>query len=327
MQRYQRTICTLITVFLVFSLLLVIQVIPQHPLLLFERLHKNGGWFQIVILSLFAGFLFWKMYDRKKRAYWRKFAWLLFAVFFFSQLLLGLFADSVFLLTGKLHFPIPSMIAGGAIYRREIGFMPLLFLSTVLLSGGAWCSQLCYFGAFDAMASRTGSRLSFSTVKRNRIRHTVFFFFIALSIIFSLFGFFNNYINLIAASAGITGLLVLILSFRKKRMIHCTYYCPLGLLTGYLKFLSPFSFKINMQQCTQCMRCTSACSYNALQPEDIKKGRPSPLVCTSCGDCLPHCNHNALEYRFFRFNPAKSELVWLITTITLYTVFFAVARI
>jgi ferredoxin-type protein NapH len=46
----------------------------------------------------------------------------------------------------------PMMILGGPIYRGQLSVMTILFLSTVILTGPAWCSQLCYFGAFDNLA-------------------------------------------------------------------------------------------------------------------------------------------------------------------------------
>ena len=52
-------------------------------------------------------------------------------------------------MTGKLHLPVPMMILAGPIYRGHTSVMSILFLSTLILSGPAWCSHLCYFGAID----------------------------------------------------------------------------------------------------------------------------------------------------------------------------------
>ena len=104
------------TVLLVGGLLSIVQVMPKNPLLIGERLFPYGGWI--------------------------------------GQLALGIFADPIFLMTGKLHLPIPAVILAGPLYRFEGLFMPILFISTLLLSGPAWCSQLCYFGAFDAWSAR-----------------------------------------------------------------------------------------------------------------------------------------------------------------------------
>ncbi|HHJ09824.1 MAG TPA: hypothetical protein ENK25_02915 [Bacteroidetes bacterium] len=52
-------------------------------------------------------------------------------------------------MTGKLHLPTPAMILAGPAYRREIGFMTWLFLSTIILNGPALCSHLCYMVSLD----------------------------------------------------------------------------------------------------------------------------------------------------------------------------------
>jgi len=41
------------------------------------------------------------------------------------------------------------MILAGPAYRREIGFMTWLFLSTIILNGPALCSHLCYMVSLD----------------------------------------------------------------------------------------------------------------------------------------------------------------------------------
>ena len=92
------------------------------------------------------------MQDPAKVSRWRKYTWFVFSVVFFSQLLLGLLVSDKFLMTGKLHLPVPMMILAGPIYRGHTSVMTILFLSTVILSGPAWCSHLCYFGAIDNLA-------------------------------------------------------------------------------------------------------------------------------------------------------------------------------
>lgn len=144
----------IITVLLVGGLLSTVQVMPKNPLLIGERLFPHGGWIQVILAMLYGGWLCYKMQDRQERPKWRKRAWLLFSIVFFGQLALGIFADPIFLMTGKLHLPIPAVILAGPLYRFEGLFMPILFISTLLLSGPAWCSQLCYFGAFDAWSAR-----------------------------------------------------------------------------------------------------------------------------------------------------------------------------
>lgn len=85
-------------------LLSVVQVVVKPPLLLGERLLPGGGWVQIVLAALFGGWLYLQMFDRKRRGVWRRRIWLLFSIVFFSQLFLGIFVDSVFLMSGKTPF-------------------------------------------------------------------------------------------------------------------------------------------------------------------------------------------------------------------------------
>jgi polyferredoxin len=57
-------------------------------------------------------------------------------------------------MTGELHLPIPALILAGPVYRGEGLFMPVLYTVTILLVGPAWCSWLCYIGAWDDFAAR-----------------------------------------------------------------------------------------------------------------------------------------------------------------------------
>ena len=166
----------ILTTLLSGMLLSVVQVVVKPPLLLGERLLPGwGGWFQLTLAALFGGWLYLQMFDRERRGIWRRRIWMLFSIVFFTQLLLGIFADSVFLMSGKLHFPIPGLIPAGVFYRGEMSFMPFLFIVTILLSGGAWCSQLCYFGAWDNLAAgKTGRRERFSPGVRAKLRWTVY---------------------------------------------------------------------------------------------------------------------------------------------------------
>ena len=127
------------TVLLVGGLLSIVQVMPKNPLLIGERLFPYGGWIQVILAMLYGGWLCYKMQDRQERPKWRKRAWLLFSIVFFGQRALGVFADPIFLMTGKLHLPIPAVILAGPLYRFDGLFMPILFISTLLLSGPAWC--------------------------------------------------------------------------------------------------------------------------------------------------------------------------------------------
>lgn len=315
------------TTILTFTLLAVVQLVVKPPLLLGERLLSGGGWIQATAAALFAGWLYRKMTPRATRGIWRRRIWLLFSIVFFGQLLLGIMVDSMFLMTGALHFPIPGLIPIGAIYRWQLSFMPILFIITILLSGGAWCSQLCYFGALDSLAAGSGKRTPIGRHVRTRLRISVLIVFIIAALCLRLLAIPSLPATLLAAGAGIIGVCVILtFSRRKKTMLHCSAYCPAGTLVSYLKYLSPWRFRINPAKCTQCMACSRLCRYGALQKEDIRRHTPGN-TCTYCGDCLAACHHEALGYHVAGCSPVFSEKLWLCVTITLFTCFLSIARI
>jgi len=295
-------------------------------MLLLERFLPGWGWIEILVLGLYAGFLFAKLHNPKTSAKWRKISWTIFAVFFYAQLATGLMGCEQCLMTGKLHLPIPAMILSGSVYRLEIGFMPVLFLSTVILSGPAWCSQLCYLGAFDNIAAyskRIGIR---KIANKNLFKNT----FLALMLtVVVLLRIFSAPLILAIIGGGIIGivgvLIIVFISPKKGKMIHCIAYCPIGTIIQYLKYVNPFRMQIR-QSCTECMICTSKCPYDALNKEDILNRKPG-LSCTYCGDCLDSCYGNFIEYKFFKLPPEKARNIYLIITVTLYAVFMGLARL
>lgn len=321
-------IAIVVTMCITFILLAIVQLKVTPPLLLMERLFKHGGWIQAILAALLSGWFYLVLYPRATRSRWRIRLWLLFSIVFFTQLLLGITIDVVFLMSGKLHFPIPALIPLGALYRGELSFMPILFLVTVLLSAGAWCSQLCYFGVYDAIAAgkprHDSLTLSYGT--RRSIRLAILSLFIFVVLILRILNYPIWIATLLALVIGILGIVIILcVSHKRKMMLHCSVYCPAGTLVTYLKRLSPWKFSIN-NHCTHCMACTHSCRYDALTPRSIREHKIASN-CTLCGDCLSACRHHALEYRLFRCSPQQAERIWLIVTIVLYTSFLFIARI
>ncbi len=115
---------------LVLFLLAPVQLIVERPMLLLERFITGGGWIQILLIAIYGALVAHKMQDPKQVLAWRKYTWFAFSVVFFSQLALGLGGFDKFLMTGKLHLPIPMMIVAGPIYRGHTSVMTILFLST-----------------------------------------------------------------------------------------------------------------------------------------------------------------------------------------------------
>lgn len=311
----------------VIVVLATIQLQVNKPLLLLERFVAGGGWIQISALGAYSWFLAYRMSSPGEQAKWRVKSWTIFSIVFFSQLGLGMLVDSRFLMSGDLHLPVPMMILAGPVYRMQISFMPILFLSTVVLSGPAWCSQLCYFGALDAQASkgrRKGIKKDKSALKK--IRFTVLVLVITAAVLLRIFKVPVLYTTILAALFGIAGLFIITgLSRKSGRMIHCISYCPIGTLIAYLKFLNPFRFKI-ASSCTSCYRCIPECKYGALDKDTISKQKPG-INCTLCGDCISVCKPGSLHYKFPGLDPVGSKFLYLGITISLHAIFMAMARI
>ena len=145
---------SIVSATIVLGMLVPIELFTKRHIIILGRFVPYGGWIEIVIISFFAGFLINKMKNPANVPVWRLRTWLLFTIVFFGQLCLGLLGFDKFLMSGKLHLPVPAMILSGPIFRGETSFMTILFLSTIIFSGPSWCSHLCYFGAMDAFMAK-----------------------------------------------------------------------------------------------------------------------------------------------------------------------------
>jgi polyferredoxin len=313
-------------VFLVtFTLLAFVQVKVERPMILAERFINGAGWAEILIIASYGAFVVYKMQDPLNVPKWRRITWTTFSIIFFTQLIIGISGFDKFLMTGKLHLPIPMMIIAGPVYREQLSVMTILFLSTIVLTGPAWCSQLCYFGAFDNLASR--GKTSKEILKhKGAIKYTVLFLVIAMAIILRWLNVSMLLSTILAIAFGVAGILIMIIfSMKKKKMVHCALYCPVGTVVNIFKHVNPFRLYID-QSCTLCMNCTKFCKYDALNLKDIKNAKPS-VACTLCGDCLAGCHHDSIKYKFLKLNPEQSRNLYLILTISLHAACIALARI
>ncbi len=306
-------------------LLVIVQLKVENPMLLAERFFPGGGWIEILIVGLYGAIVAWKMIEPKNVPRWRILTWTIFSIVFFTQLLLGILFSDKFLMTGKLHLPVPAMILSGPIYRGQISIMTILFLSTIVLTGPAWCSQLCYFGAIDANFARLRSHKG-KLINKIRIKHSLIFIVIIATIILRLFKV-NALISMgIGLLFGITGLICIVFWSQKKgKMMHCILYCPIGTLVNYLKYINPFRMYID-SSCSFCGSCSQVCRYDALTLSDLSN-KKSGITCTYCGDCLSACQLSSLKYKLFGLGPDLSRKIYLFLTISIHAVFLALARI
>ena len=310
---------------LTFVLLAFVQVKVERPMILAERFIKGGGWVEIFLISLYGAFVIDKLQDPANVPKWRKITWTIFSFVFFSQLIIGLSGFEKFLMTGKLHLPIPMMILGGPVYRGQLSLMTILFLSTVIITGPAWCSQLCYFGAFDNLASVGKTSMEILKYK-TAIKSTVLLLVIAMALILRMLKVPGLVSTLLALAFGIIGITIMILySMKRKKMVHCVMYCPIGTIVNIFRYINPFRMYID-KSCTLCMNCTKFCKYDALNAIDIRNSKPS-ITCTLCGDCLAGCHHNSIKYKYFNLRPELARNLYLILTISLHASCIALARI
>jgi polyferredoxin len=248
-------------------------------------------------------------------------------VVFFGQLLLGLAGWETFLMTGKLHLPVPALILSGPLFRSEGLFMPILLGVSLLLVGPAWCSHLCYIGAWDDRLARLqDGRPKPLPSWASRLRAALLALAVLAPLTLRALDVAWTWALGLAAAFGILGVLVMALYSRTSgTMVHCTVWCPIGLLNNLIGRALPWRVDI-AESCTRCGLCSKAGRYNALTRADLERRRPG-LNCSLCGDCLPRCPHGHLGYRFPGLGPERARQVFVTLAASLHAVFLAVARI
>ena len=282
------------------ALLALARAKTPFPVLLADRFLPGSGWLEILGLSLYAAWAVGALRVPADARRLRPRLWAAFSTVFF----------------------------GGPLYRGEGLFMPILFTVSVLLVGPAWCSWLCYIGAWDDQSSRLLHRLPKAAPDRmlwlGRGAALVLTVVAALAM---RAAHIPPLTAVLAATVfGLAGVgVMLALSRRLGYMVHCTSFCPMGLVGNLLGRLSPWRLAMK-DGCTQCGACSRVCRYGALSPAALAAGRPG-LSCTLCGDCLPACKEAHLGYRLPGLSPDAARAAFLALVVALHAVFLGVARI
>lgn len=298
----------------------------DFPLLLTERFLPGLGWLQVLVMGFYAAWLTEKFLEPSRTARLRLRIWGLFSLVFFGQLLLGLAGLEQMLMTGRLHLPVPALIIAGPIYRGAEFFMLTLFAATLLLVGPAWCSYLCYIGAWEGWSSSLAGRPRPLPGWRQPARTGLLALVVLTALGLRLLEVGWLPALLLAVLFGLAGVGIMVLISRRNGvMTHCITYCPVGLVANWLGRLSPFRLRI-ASGCTNCQLCTRVCRYQALGAEDIARQHPGPS-CTLCGDCLESCPKERIHYALPGLAPNRARELFLVLAISLHAVFLAVARI
>lgn len=298
---------------------------PQ--LLLLERFIPQGGLVQITLAALWATLAAGWLGDRSMASQARMRLWRLFSLVFFGQLVLGLAVESRFLLTGSLHLPVPGLIAAGPVYRGGGWFMLGLFGLSTLLAGAAWCSQLCYFGIWDATAAaNTKSRPAPRWLPRLRLGMLALTLLTALGL---------RLAGTSAAAALACGLLLglllvpcaLLFSRARGYAAYCRGICPLGLLAQWLGRAAPWRVR-RVGDCCGCMACVRACRQDAMNEAALEKGIAAN-TCHLCRDCIHVCPKGALALTWLGKTGSRNwaGTVFLALLAGLHAAFLFMARI
>ncbi len=312
---------------LVLGLCLIARSRVPFPIFLADRFLPGFGALEAVLLAYYASWVTSKMMDPAEMKRTRPLIWALFSFVFFTQLLLGLAGVENMLMTGQLHLPVPALIAGGPVYRGGGFFMPVLFTISVLLTGPAWCSWLCYIGAWDDRLSRMSGRRHVELPgKLVWLRLVLLILVVAAAYVMRESGVPVFWAASAAAVFGLAGVAVMLILSRKRGvMVHCSAYCPMGIVSNLMGKLSPWRMRIG-QGCTMCGACSRACRYGALSKADLERGRPG-ISCTLCGDCISPCRHGCMGYSLPLLSAEGARKVFIVMVVALHALFLGVARI
>ena len=309
-------------------LALLLPVWLMNPqLLLLERFIPQGGLVQITLAALWATLAAGWLGDSRLAAQARMRLWRLFSLVFFGQLVLGLAIESRFLLTGSLHLPVPGLIVAGPVYRGDGWFMLGLFGLSTLLAGAAWCSQLCYFGVWDATAAKkTKARPAPRWLPRLRLGMLALTLLTALGLRLS-----GAPVAAALACGLLLGLLLVPCALLFSRVLgyaaYCRGICPLGLVAQWLGRVSPWRVS-RVGDCCGCLACVRACRQDAMSQTALEHG-VSGHTCHLCRDCIHVCPKGALALTWLGKITSRTwaGTVFLALLAGLHAAFLFMARI
>lgn len=297
--------------------------------LLLESFFPAWGNIQIFLLSWYAGYLAGKLSNPRNGRKSRKIAWLLFTLVFYGQLVLGLSGASEIFSSGTPHVPVPAFILFAPMYRGSFGMMPFLVLTATLLAGSAWCSMLCYFGSLGAVTGGGKPIRKLPPLLKMAFQHGRFAILIlgvAVALTLRYFEVSTGIVFSITAAFIITSLIIILsASWKYTGMVHCTSFCPMGLVINLLARLSPWRMRIDKERCTECGACEKTCGYRAIDATARQRGQTS-ITCSLCRECSGVCPQKAVHIKSVLLPASMSGSVFTVIVVLLHVLFLAAAR-
>ena len=133
-------------------------------------------------------------------------------------------------------------------------------------------------------------------------------------------------VSIALAYAALSLLLMAGLSLRYGGMLHCTAFCPMGLVVSWLGRLSPWRLRVDSSACDNCGACEKVCRWRAITPESRSRGR-ALLRCSLCRECLGVCHKGAISLRCACLSPECSARLFAGFLAVLHTIFLACAMV
>ncbi len=298
--------------------------------LLFERYLPVFGAVQLFFAACYAAFATEKLTDPAVARKTRRLLWLFFGCVFFGQFFLGLYGLGGMLLTGKLHAPLPAFILFAPLFRDSLSVMLFISLVAALLTGSAWCSLLCYFGPFDALAAGTKAARPLPDrfaplLKYGRPAVLVLGALAAFAL--GRAGLGRTQAVLLCLAFAVCGILIMMsASSGRRRMLHCTAFCPMGLAVNLLGRLAPWRMRVNSSTCNHCGACETACKYSAITRESRERGK-TLLRCSLCRDCMAVCPKRSITLRCPGLSPTAAHTLFVGLLAWLHALFLNIAMV